>query len=447
MMKRLTQTARVTLSFSLLLVCRMHLGAEPRSLSLDEAVKLAVAQDITLQKNGIDLATAEFAAKNTWSEIFSVINPSASLAYRTPLVSNDGPQLNAANGTYSLQTGVKLSFKTGLPQTMKLTALTRQSQQLTYERRQQQVMFDVTKSFYTLLAGQDNLSNLEKSLASAERKLEKNSISFEYGLISRLEHLQSRLSVETARLTLNKAQVSYMADMRTFLALLGLNYDPHTTLAGTLAVSRIDLDPDRLIERYLPQRPDMLAQQYIIEENELKAKKQALSPWLDASVGWTLGTGTTSPGSLPLNQTPHFADSLSASVTLTIPIDNWIPGTANNQALRSVNAATEKARLDMQNTENTARKEIRSCTDNLRNSWSSIEIARLQVEIAEQTYALSEEGFEQGVVDSLTQEENRNKLSDAQYQLLQAELAYYSLTLDLAAALNMTTQELMELTL
>jgi outer membrane protein TolC len=424
------------------------LGAAPRSLSLDEAVGLAVAQDIALQKSGIDLATAEFAARNTWSSIFSVVNPTATLSYGTPLLSGDGFQLGSDRASYNIQTGVNLSFNTGLPQTMKLTALTRQSQQLSYETSVKLVELNVTKSFYTLLAGQDNLSNLENTLASVERKLEKDNISFEYGMISRLEQLQSQLSVENARLNLNKARVSYMTDMRNFLALLGMDYAPDITLAGSLEVARVDLDPDVLIDRYLPQRLDIATSQNLIEQRELSAKQKALAPWLSASLGWKMGI---SDGRSQLTQTQsfgdmNFTDSLSASVTLTIPIDNWIPGTANNQSLRSANSDIEKARLDLQNTENTARKEIRSCADNLRNSWSNIEIARIQVEIAEQTYALSEESFQQGMVESLTLEDNRNKLADARYQLLQAELAYYSLTLDLASALNITTKELLEMT-
>jgi outer membrane protein TolC len=423
------------------------LEAAPRSLSLDESVKLAVAQNIDLQKSGIDLATAEFAAKNTWSSIFSVVNPSATLSYSTPLFSGEGFQLSSAQGTYNIRTSVSLLFNTGLPQTMRLTALERQSKQLTYEKAIKDVELNVTTSFYTLIAGQDNLSNLENALASVERQLEKDNISFEYGMISRLDQLTSQLNVETARLNLNNARVTYMTDMQNFLALLGLDYAPDITLAGSLKATRVDLNADTLIARYLPQNLDIVEKQYSIEKSELTAKKAALEPWLTASLGWNMGisdTRTTLEQKSSFD-TMKFTDSLSASVTLTIPIDLCISGTTTNQSLRISKAEIEKARLDLRSVENTARNEIRSYADKLRNSWSSIEIARLQVEIAEQTYALSDEGFQMGMGESLSLEGNRNKRADARYDLLQAELTYYSLTLDLASALNITTQELLEM--
>ncbi|MDR2418906.1 MAG: TolC family protein [Treponema sp.] len=424
------------------------LEAVPRTLSLEETVEMAVAQSLSLQKTGIDVATAEFATKSTWSEILSVVNPSLTLTYGDNLFSGDGFQFDKANGRFRIQAGVSASFNTGLPQTMRLTSLAYQSQLLTYETARQLLEGTVTKTFYNIIASRNTLTNRERALDMAEKQYERTRVSFEYGLTSRLDYLRSQLSVETARLNLSQQEAVYAASMRSFLSTLRLEYDPEITLAGELNIVKVDLDPEPLIQKYLLQRLDILMQQQVIQRAELQVKQQTFSPWLSASVQYQAGTGPVAQTSI--NDTVwgadiQFADRLSASVTLTIPINNWIPGTSANRQLRSLNDTVEKARLDLQTAENNARNEIRSLTDNLRNSWFSIEIARLQVEIAEQTYSLSEEGFQQGVVETLALEENRNSLASAQDQLLSAEHDYYGFMLDLASALNISIQDLINI--
>jgi len=129
-----------------------------------------------------------------------------------------------------------------------------------------------------------------------------------------------------------------------------------------------------------------------------------------------------------------------------VPIDSWIPGTRQNQTVRSASAEIEKARLDLENIEIQAKTKIRSLVSNLRNTWASLEIARMRVEIAERTVEAADEGFRSGTIEFLELENYRKDLSDARQRLLQGEYFYQSLLLDLAAALNMdwktmTTQQ------
>jgi outer membrane protein TolC len=101
----------------------------------------------------------------------------------------------------------------------------------------------------------------------------------------------------------------------------------------------------------------------------------------------------------------------------------------------------EKARLELQNTEQAAAAQIRSLSSRLKSSWTSVEIARLSVEIARRTYELNEQGFLLGTVESLDLEESRNSLAGKRQALLESELSYQTMMLDLAAALNVDWKE------
>jgi outer membrane protein TolC len=414
----------------------------PLTLTLDDAVKRALDNSISLQKNRIDLSTREYSAKHLWSEIFPSINASGGVNYGTNLFTGDGFQAEEKNLSYSVSLGLDLSLNAGLPAQMKNIRLAYQTQLLKYEDAQKQLEISVAKSFYGLIAEMENLLLLEEMLKLVEQQLERNRIAFANGLIAERVYLQSQLGVETAKYNLSTARAGYTNGMGVFLTVLGLEQDaapgvlmaaPGVKLEGRFAITRIEEDPEALIKDYLPKRPDIIEQRQTIERLENTEKQTIFSsraPSVNLSTTWSLGP----PAQGLVSDKP--SDTIRGSVTVRIPVDPWIPGTGKSQSIRTAGTEVDKARLDLKDRENTASSQIRSLTATLRNSWDSLEIARLRVKIAERSYELTEQGFRSGTVESLILEEARNDLEGARYQLLRGELAYQTTALDLAAALN-----------
>jgi outer membrane protein TolC len=317
---------------------------------------------------------------------------------------------------------------------MKILELTYHSQLLSYENARRQLEIQVVKTFFSLVAEKRNLVHLEEIRVLADQQMRRNQTAFANGLIGQLAALQSGLSAETARLNLSRAEAAYATKLREFLSLLGLDLRAEglseTILQGELEIARVEADPQRLIQEHLGKRPDIVSQRQNIERLEL-ARRQAVhssrSPTLTLSAQWS-GTG---PGGVN-----GFTDVLSGSLTLGIPVEAWIPGTKGHQAIGAAEAGVEKARLDLRDAESRAMREIRSLSENLAASWEGIEIARLRVEIAERAYELTDLGFRNGTVESLSLQEARNDMALARQQLLEGELAYQTMCLDLAAALN-----------
>jgi outer membrane protein TolC len=246
--------------------------------------------------------------------------------------------------------------------------------------------------------------------------------------------LQSRLGLENARYNLTRAGSDYAYNMGEFLAMLGLEHDTETVLSGEISIVRIDAAAEALINEHLPKRPDIVSRRHEIERLDNAKNQTAFSsraPSLQLSVDW--GSRTFDP---------EFIDSLSGSARLSIPIDPWIPGTSRSQAIHRANLSVEKARLDLQTAEDSAKTQIRSLVSNLRNSWESIEIARLSLTVAERSYQLTEQGFLNGTVESLVLDDVRNNLANARQRLLQSELSYFNTTMDLSKALNMDWKDL-----
>jgi len=402
-------------------------------LSLEAAVDLALEYNLNLQKDRIDLAASGYSEKNLWSEIFPSINASASAGYQNPLFPGSPSFDN--NPSYSIGLGINLSLNAGIPYAMRSIRLAHQGNILRYEDACSQLSIQVTKKYYSLVAERNNLLLLEEILSLAQRQYEKSSVSFRNGLLGELALLQSGLAVENARYNLISASTAYANSMAEFLAMLGMPADSSVTLLGEVSIVRISADPEILITEHLPRRPDIVRSAQEIERlknAQMQSALQTRAPSLGLSMDWNISAFDP------------FAERLSARANLNIPLDPWIPGTQRNQTVRRTDDALEKARLDLAITQNAAKNQIRSLAALLRNSWDSITIARLGFSTAQRSYQLTEYGFLNGTVEALALEDARNNMANARQRLLQSELSYFNMILDLSAAINIDWKNLIQ---
>ena len=418
--------------FSLLAVTPEVKGA---TLTLEEAVERALNESVNLRKSAIDLAQAEYSARRLWSEIFPGINLSAGFTFlpSTPLATNGGFSYDSDALSYNLSLGLSLSLNPSLASSMKRIELAYRSQLLSYENACRQLEIQVIKNFLNLITMKENLAFLAERLELAENKLANDRVARQNGLLSELAWLNSQLSAETARYNLIQAEGTYQNSLEEFLASIGMEADADITLTGTIDLVQVQSDPEQLILEFLPKRPDIVNQRQTIERLELGKNQTALAsrfPTLNLSTQWRGGNETGGGLSSP------FTDSVSGSITLNVPIDSWIPGTRQSQTIRAANSEVEKARLDLQDMESSGRTQIRSLVSNLRKTWESLSVARMRVDIAQRTVEATGISFRNGIVEFQELEDRRNDLSDARQRLLQEELSYKSLLLDLSSALN-----------
>jgi len=400
------------------------------TLSLDDALRLGVENSLNLQGRLIDLSIAEYSANRLWAEIFPSVNASIGASYGRGLFSAAPGGLNT-----SASLGISLTLNAGIPFAMRNIRLAYQVRLLGYEDARNQLELQITRNFYSLIADRDNLGVLTDMLQLAQMQYERDRIAFNHGRIGELSLMHSRLALENARYILGSARSAHANRMNDFLVLIGIAHGTETELEGEIEIARVELDAERLIGENLLRRPDIVSRRQEIERLE-NAGRQTLqanrAPSLRLHADWN--SHSFSP----------FADSVRGGATLSIPIDPWISGTRAGQAIQNTRLAVEQARLELQNTETVAAAQIRNLAANLQNSWYNIEIARMGLSVAERGYELTELGFRNGTVDSLRLEDSRNNLVAARQRLLQSELSYLIMILDISAALNICWKELMQ---
>jgi outer membrane protein TolC len=406
-----------------------------RALTLEEACRLAERNSIALQKQAIDVELDRIAAKNLWAQVFPSITAGGSARYSIPLTS-DAPKnpATSADPVYRASLELSLRLSAGLPLTMANISLAYKNSLLNYEQARRALMNETSKTFYSLLAQKNNLLVLEGTMRLAAEQLERDRIGRQNGYVGELDFLSAQVSAERSKLNYNRAQVDYYNALGKFFTALGLVQNEPPNLEGRLEIAPLSLDPQALINERLARRPDMLAQRNHIERLQNARAESFLSAKVP-SVGLSATWGASIKDGLD--------DLVSAGISVTIPIDSWIPRSKGDQAVQRSDGEYQKARLELQNMENNARQEIRSFTDSISHTWAEVEIARLQAGYAQRAYELAEQSYRRGTMNFFDFETARNRLTDARQQLLQSELAYKILVLDLASSLNMEENELL----
>jgi outer membrane protein TolC len=266
-------------------------------------------------------------------------------------------------------------------------------------------------------------------------QLERDRIARQSGYVGELDYLSAQVSAERAKLSYTRALTDYRNALGKFLVALGLEATETVTLEGKPEIAKLDLNPDMLITERLTQRPDIIAQ-----HNEIDRLKNAHTESFLSTKGPSVNVSASWGASVKNGMN----DLINAGVSVSIPIDPWVPRTKGDLAVKNSKVNYEKAVLELKNMENNARQEIRSYTDSISNTWTEVEISRLQASYAQRAYQLAEQSYRRGTMNFLDFETARNRLNDAQQQQLQSELNYKILVLDLASALNIEEHELIK---
>ena len=399
-----------------------------RTLTLEEACALAEKNSISLQKQAIDLEMDRIRAKSLWAQVFPSISASGGINYGIPLNDN----AISTEPAYTATVRLTLGLNAGLPLTMANISLAYKNSLLNYDQARRILINQTSKTFFSLLTQKDNLNVLEAIMVLASEQLERDRIARRSGYIGELDFLSAQVSSEHAKLAYNRALSDYQNALGLFLAALGFTGET-VILVGKPEIFRLTLDPDALIIERLSQRPDMIAQR-----NEIKRLKNARTETFLSAKGPQLDLSATWGSSLDSG----LGDLIDAGISVSIPIDPWIPRSKGNQTVKRSNAEYQKALLELEDMEKKARQEIRSYTDSIGNTWTEVEIARLQVSFAQRAYEIADQAYRRGTMNFLDYETTRNRLIEAQQQLLQSELNYKILVLDLASVLNLEEDEL-----
>lgn len=396
------------------------------NISLEDAISSALSNNPDIKTQAISLATAKREKDNTWNNWL----PSISLGGSASNAHPDG------DWSWSGSAGVTLALNASIPAKMKQTALAYEIALTNYKQLENTVFSNVSSSFYSLIAAQQNIKILESSLTLAESTYKQIQQNYNRGLASELDMLNAQYSYQSITPSIESAKSAYTYDLVAFAVLIGKSpEDISISTDMDIPVKELKLpETSNLISSYKDQRYDVILKQYAVTNAELAYKiqnTQGKVPSLSLSESFSVadrGTGLTQGG------------TFTASVS--IPLASYIPGSSTNLAVKETQDAITSAKLNLENTKLNAENDITKKASEVLRLWKSISLSELNVNIAKRSYELSNEGYLSGLVSRTDADTARQKMITAQQSVLQAKIDYFSAVNNLANALQLTVDEL-----
>jgi outer membrane protein TolC len=316
---------------------------------------------------------------------------------------------------------------------IKAAELVRLAEENRLSRTRDELIFNVSSTFYGILSQERVIDSLKFSLNAMEEQRKKTAAMLEVAKVARVDLLRTEVRLADLQQGLEKEANVLDIQKRLLATLMGLDEKANLKIDGKLTFEKKGFSSEQLVPLALDRRPDYQAAR---DKVEAQAKRvdvaragHAPNVNLVGSYGYR-GTGvvdTFDERSIrsPQNRGPWYDDDGQVGVVLTLPLfeggritakvkEEWAALAAAQERLRKLN-------LQVRQEVEIAVLDVRSSSERVKATEKAVEQARESLRIESLKYSLG--------AGSITD------VLDAQSALLQTETIYYRALSDFRTAI------------
>ncbi|MDR2020427.1 MAG: TolC family protein [Treponema sp.] len=394
----------------------------PAALTVDEAVAIAIEKNISLKLSTLETAGKKRAGDRSWNTLLPSLNVSAGLSHPSSLTGFLAPEQD--QWTPGLSVSASLSVSTAVIENIKKARADYEAGLLSREMARQELELQVRKLFYQILLLQANKELASQGLESARARYEQSAALADVGQASRLDELSARVDLENQRPQVRSAETMYENALDSFKAVLGIEQETALQLQGSLgaygAVTAGENSGDGSLETAVLRQGIK-----VLEAQRKAAWHEAYIPSLRFS--WNAN---------PLYNNKAWNDNGSFSLSLGVNIESFFPWSAARTQLDALDDSIQSSQLQLAASIRSREDRVRQYERTINQTMETIEALKLNVELAESTYAMYEEAYRQGAADYQSLRDAGDSLLQAQYQVQQEYYNLIAAVLDLEKELN-----------
>ena len=385
-----------------------------RTLTIDDAVNLALQNNLEIKQSKMDLELLATKKKYSWNSISPSVNASGGFNGSSPL-----DDFGNTSFSYSAGASISLNLTPSVRTTMKQAELNYQEGEANLEKTKRRVELDVRKSFYRLVYFNENLETQQRSLETAKQTYESNQIKYKQGRLPELTLLNSQYNYESKIPAIENLKRTYQSDIDNFKLLLGLDLSEYIELKGQLDDAvEIHLD-DSVLQSSLENNNSIKAikQQILSTQNSIQATKlSTYAPSVSFSVSEnTSGSSKANPATGKGEWEP--SSSLSYGITVRIPLDGFFPWSNGKLNLSSSNVMLEKLKQNLEQAHITTSLSVMNSYNSILQAQKQLELLEKSVELTQKTYDMSKNAYNMGSADLLSLQQAEDNLYSAKYNV------------------------------
>lgn len=293
---------------------------------------------------------------------------------------------------------------------------------------QQSVVDQITQvilAYRALILSGNNLQNQQLQLKEAKKSFEINEKKIEAGQLEPTGNIQLSYQIESLSLLVEQGENDFKTASQDLLQTIGLDPDMHLSVPSDVTIKEIVVpDLQQSIEIALNHNVQYLAQKMALRADERAykvAKNQQL--WqLDLAANVQSGTVNDVTGINTGVRGIYNGNNVteSARLTLTVPLND----VGRRSQLINAKVRLEKDKINLIAAKRALVTNITNTINNIQSLAKRYELAKKQVKLAEQSYALEKKKQQAGISSALDVNNTQNQLIQAQSGLIGAKIAY-----------------------
>ena len=417
---------RIVLLLSLILFCTVQkTGAQQvRSWTLEECIEQALNQNIQVRKSMLTNDRLQYYADQAKAQRFPSANAAISQNFNWSKSSVSGETgLTGMNGSnYSLNSGVTIYNGSKINNSIKQAELDIEGGKYSLETTKESISLNILDAFLQVLYSEEQVRNSIKQIESTQEQLNLAKERLTLKIISQSDYAQVKSQLASEKLTLANAE-SQMAISKVNLmqlmempAATGFNI-VHPDLGENINQNRIT-DVKSVFETSVSIKPQI---RYAAINKDIAAIDEKIAragyfPTLSASAGIS-SSFTSQTTDLYFNQLNNGIRP-SAGFSLSIPIYQ------KKQVKTSIAIARigyQDAQLTETDTKNQLRKNIEQACLDVTSAQIEYEASLEKYQATQESSALSDEKFKQGIINSVDYLVSKTNLIVAESQMLQSK--------------------------
>jgi outer membrane protein TolC len=307
------------------------------------------------------------------------------------------------------------------------------------DQARSEVIFSARETYFRVLLMEQVADIQRQSLAQARSHLAQVEEKYAQGTASRFELLRAQVEVKNREPEIISAENNLALSMQDLKRVLGIEDEPDPVLTDSLNFASMDITEESAVLEALRQRPEVLALDLNVRGREkiLAIEKAGILPTLSL-YGQVAMQGQSSKESLtgPFYEKRR-AISASAGIALQIPI---FDGFRTRGKVQQAKASLRRAEYELQQARKGVRLEVTKAVQDLESLRNEHESQVATVELAEETYAIAETRFQNGLSTQLELTDAETALDFARTNFAETLYRYNVAVANLERVLGRTSE-------
>lgn len=390
-------------------------------LSLDKAVKIALAENPTIRVADKEIEIKKVADKEAWQALLPSVTADLALSHSIKVAAIKtamGEFKMGMDGSTTATGGLTMSLPLFAPAVYQNMKLTKEDIKLAQEKARASrldLVNQVTKAYYSALLAKDSRDVINKSYKLAEDNFNVVNSKFENGRVSEYDKISAEVQMRTMKSSVVSAETGLNLALLQLKVLMGIDTDINVNINDSLKAyeDMLVLSNTQATEAELANNSTL--KQLDQNKSMLQRARKVLRTGFMPTIGLQL---TGQYNSYSNNNWNIFDYKYSPSSTLAFAIS--IPVFKANNWTKLQSNRIQLAQLD-DTRENTYRQlsmAAQSYRDNMVKTISKIESDREAVKQADKAVTISTKRYDVGRGTIL-------ELNQSETALVQAELAYH----------------------